>query len=181
MQRRNIVLRSAFVIIGLFTVFGLAGQSVAAQGEEITFRISAYACDSDPGDVSQAAGNIPDTCDPVAGVSYDVAGEDGATIGSCTTDASGMCSLQVPNEENVTVTEDTSTIPAGFVALENPISTTAVTEFAGALFIHVPAATDLPDTGSGVSATTASAALVSMTAAALLCASSAVLVRRQPA
>lgn len=112
--------------------------------EQITFRISKYTCPEDPGNVSVAAGNIPASCAPTAGVGFSVAAQDGTQIGTCTTDGTGVCSLQVPNEATVTVTEDTTTAPAGYAPRENPITTQAVTEFAGALFINLPVSAPPP-------------------------------------
>lgn len=179
MRRNTIAIRSAFVLIGFLTMLGITGPSVAAQNSEIPFRIYAFACESDPGNVSVPAGNIPETCDPVEGVTYNVATADGTTIGSCTTDASGMCSLQAPNEEDVTVTDDASTRPTGYAPRENPISTTAVTEFAGTEFYYLPETTDLPDTGIGLAPSTTDYTLVSVTAAAVLCGSTALLIRHR--
>lgn len=110
--------------------------------------------------------------------------EDGTFTGSCTTDDTGLCSLMVPNEATVTVTEDTTTAPAGTVPRENPITTQAVTEFAGALFINLPAdePTELPDTGAGVGADESSTALITSTlVATMLTGSAAVLIRRRAA
>lgn len=178
-----------FVLASLLLITGFASPAAFAQQptEEITFRISKYACDRDPGNVSPAAGNIPDYCDPTAGVTFTVETEDGSFTGSCTTESSGMCSLMVPNEATVTVTEDLTTAPDLTVPRENPITTQAVTEFAGALFINLPAPrgdepTDLPDTGAGVAAAERDASLfVSALAATLLSGSAALLIRRRAA
>lgn len=181
--------RLILLLSSLLLVASYASPAVSAQDvpEEITFRISKYTCARDPGNVSTAAGNIPDYCEPTAGVSFTVESEDGAFTGSCTTDDSGLCSLMVPNEATVTVTEDTTTAPAGTVPRENPITTQAVTEFAGALFINLPAPgddepTELPDTGAGVTVAESSTALiVSALAATMLSGSAAVLIRRRAA
>jgi hypothetical protein len=86
-----------------------------------------------------------------------------------------MCIVSVPNEATVVVTEDVSTVTEGYAPRENPITTQAVTEFAGAVFVNILQAppddgddngdtddgTDdgtgddsvtLPDTGSGTAA-----------------------------
>jgi hypothetical protein len=144
--KRSVLLALAVVI----TLLG-AYRSVGAQGEVIDFTIGKFTCPTDPGNVSLAAGNIPDECDPTAGVSFTLALDDGTEIGSCTTDASGICKIQAPNEAMVTATEDISTAPAGYAPRENPISTQAVTEFAGALFINLPV-TQPPVVGVGTTA-----------------------------
>ncbi len=193
MRRSTLWLRLAVVLVGLLTLLGLTGSLAAAQ-EEITFRIAKFTCSQDPGNVSLAAGNIPDYCDPTAGVAFTVTAEDGTTIGSCTTDATGLCSLNVPNEATVTVTEDETTGPAGYVPRENPITTQAVTEFAGALFINIPAATpqptaapqptqvpQMPSTGAGPRASMVDPWLIGVLAGSLLCGSLALSVRRRSA
>ncbi len=91
-----------------------------------------------------AAGNIPDDCVPTSGVAFAVTAADGSAVGSCSTDDTGLCIVRVPNEAIVTVTEDTTTSPAGTAPRENPITTQAVTEFAGALFINLPTGGETP-------------------------------------
>jgi hypothetical protein len=119
----------------------------------LDFRIAAFTCPSDPGDVSLAAGNIPETCAPTVGAAFTVAGADGAQLASCAADADGICVVQLPNEAAVTVTEDVTTLPTGYAPRENPIATEVRTEFAGALFINLPIAPPTlaiePTVGSG--------------------------------
>ena len=87
----------------------------------------------------------------------------------------------------MTVTEDTTTAPAGTTPRQNPITTQAVTEFAGALFINMPAPggdepADLPATGVGVAAAERDESLiVSALAATMLSGSAALLIRRRAA
>jgi hypothetical protein len=118
-----------FAMAVVFTILGfqLGLHPTGAQDQMIDFTIGKFTCPTDPGSVSLAAGNIPDECDPTAGVSFTVAMDDGTEIGSCTTDDSG------------------------FEPRENPISTQAVTEFAGALFINLPV-TQPPVVGVGTTA-----------------------------
>lgn len=149
----------AFVCI-LASTLAVGAASAQDAPAEISFTVASYSCDSDPGQVSLAAGNIPDSCTPDAGAVAEVALQDGTAVGTCTTDASGLCTLQAPNEATVVVTLDESTVASGNTPRENPITTQVITEFASALFINVPAApapvetpvppTNLPDTGSGV-------------------------------
>lgn len=110
------------------------------QAPLLDFRIDAFACPADPGDVGLAAGNIPATCAPTAGVAFSVAGTDGAKLAVCTTNADGFCVVRLPDGTAVTVTEDVATLPAGYAPRENPIATEVRTEFAGALFINLPVA-----------------------------------------
>jgi hypothetical protein len=180
--------RLAVLLVALLTVFAFLSPVVSAQ-QEIDFRIFNYTCPLDPGNVSVNAGNIPADCTPTSGVSFSVTAADGTAIGTCTTDANGVCILQVPNESTVTVTEDESTGPAGYVPRENPITTQAVTEFAGALFINIPAAApqptavpSLPGTGTGPSdgAPPIGLWLIALLAASLLTGSLVTRLRREP-
>jgi len=176
MPRPTRLFQLAVVLISLAMILGV-GASASAQ-QEITFRIGKFTCSQDPGRVSLAAGNIPDDCTPTSGVTFTVTAQDGSTIGSCTTDGTGICSLPVPNEATVTVTEDETTGPVGYAPRENPITTQAVTEFAGALFINLPAVDGLPDTGSGVTSPTGTSPLVGLLLAAAVCGGLAVASRR---
>ncbi len=148
--------RLTLFVTCLLLVAGFASPAVAQDGStDISFTVSAYTCEQDPGTVSVAAGNIPGDCVPTAGVSFTVATDDGSFSDVCTTDDSGNCSVMVPNEAMVTVTEDTSTAPANTAPRENPITTEAVTEFAGALFINLrPALRPLRSRSSSASRST---------------------------
>ncbi len=129
------------------SAMALSQLTASAQGEMIDFRVAKYTCETDPGNISPTADNAPADCDLTAGVSFTIEAEglDGPL--TCTTDDTGICIVQVPNEAAVTVTEDTSTAPDGYAPRENPIETQAVTEFAGAVFVNLPI--ELPDTGTG--------------------------------
>lgn len=163
-HRRSPITRVALLLSGLLAIAALLAPVASAQTTStpeplITFRVSSYTCPTDPGNVSVAAGNIPDSCTPDADLTYHLTAADGTALGSCTTDANGLCALEVPNEVTVTVTQDTP--PTGTAPRENPITTQAVTEFAGALFINLPTAAEtpvteptLPNTGSGPATST---------------------------
>ena len=166
--------RALLVLAAVTALFGFAALAPPAAAQDapatITFRISKYSCPTDPGRVSPAVGNIPEECDPVGGVTFTVALEDGTVVGTCTTDATGLCQLQAPNEATVVVTEDVSTVPAGYRPRENPITTRVVTEFAGALFINLPQVTTPPKTGVGfapVAAVSGAAGAVALGASGL--------------
>lgn len=161
MKRHHLSITRLFVLVCIVVASLAAGAASAQEAPtEIGFTVASFSCDSDPGQVSLAAGNIPDSCAPDAGAFAQVTLEDGTTVGTCTTDASGLCTLQAPIEATVVVTLDESTVASGNTPRENPITTQVITEFASALFINVPAApapvetpvppTQLPDTGSGV-------------------------------
>ena len=150
MDRLAAAVRSLIVAAALLG--GLALVSGVAAQETISLAIAKFTCPTDPGRVSLPAGNIPAECDPVAGVVFTAAAADGTDLGSCTTNADGLCRLDVPSGADVVVTEDVSTGPAGYRPRENPVRTRAVTEFANALFINLPEVTAPPTTGTGVAA-----------------------------
>jgi hypothetical protein len=143
--------RLTLIAIAIVVAFLGTHRPAAVKEPLIDFTIGKFTCPTDPGNVSLAAGNIPDECTPTSGILFTVAQDDGTEIGSCTTSDSGICKVKVPNEAMVTVTEDTSTLAAGFAPRENPIATQAVTEFAGALFINLPS-TQPPVVGAGTTA-----------------------------
>lgn len=154
---------------------------IAAQ-EEINFDIAKFDCERDPmeagDDISLPGAITPDYCTPVSGVAFEVALENGDVIGSCTTDESGICSLSVPFEATVVVTEDVTTGTAGYAPVENPITTQAVTEFAHAMFINVPETTELPDTGVGSTASSSGSAFGGFMLAMFVCAALGLGIRR---
>lgn len=160
MKRHQLRIVRVFALIAIaLASLGMAATSAQDVPTEIDFTIASFTCTSDPGQVSMAAGNIPDTCTPDVGAVASVALQDGTAVGSCTTDASGICKLQAPNEATVVVTLDAATLASGATPRENPVTTQVVTEFAGAIFINLPAApaptavpAELPDTGVGTAA-----------------------------
>jgi hypothetical protein len=122
----------------------------------LDFRIAAFNCPDDPGNVSMAAGNIPDACEPAAGAFFTVTDLGGIWQAECTAGDDGLCTVQLPDGLAVLVSEDESSIAAGYVPRDNPIATEVRTEFAGALFINLPSAqpADMtlvvnPTTGTG--------------------------------
>jgi len=131
----------------------VASASAGEPVPEIDFRILKIDCTEDPGTFPE--GEIPEGCSAVEGVDFTIEIDAGETL-ECTTNAEGRCTVQVPSEANVTVTEDEATGTDGYAPRENPIETQAVTEFAGAVFVNLPVeeppTTDLPDTGAGVAA-----------------------------
>lgn len=126
----------------LLLVTGVASPIVSAQDPPapatINFVAAAFICESDPGDVSFAAGNVPPTCTPTPGVWFSASTEAGPVEPGCSTDGTGTCLLVVSVDTMVTVTQDTTTTSlAGTVPKLNPITTSAST---GATFINLPLA-----------------------------------------
>ena len=170
-ERMDIGIRAAFgalVAVALALGVVVAPGSAAAQNEapeEIDFLIYAVNCETDPGVVSPAQGELPADCAGEVGVTATVELTDGTEVATCTTDADGFCTVQAPNEAEVVVTVDETTVLAGYAPRENPITTQVVTEFAGATFVNLPVADDdgeddgtggdtggtttLPNTGAG--------------------------------
>lgn len=155
MSRQARALRTILFVITLLALWSAGVPHASAQTQMIDLTIAKFNCQTDPGRISLAKGNIPADCAPAANVTFTVTlTADGSNLGSCTTAANGICKVSVPNEANVTVTEDTSTGPAGFAPRDNPIQTQAVTEFASAVFVNLP--TTMPTTGAGTAAGTSS-------------------------
>ena len=147
----------ALVALALAVGVVVAPTATAAQEapEEIDFLIYAVNCESDPGTVSPAQGQLPADCAGEVGVVATVALTDGTEVATCTTDADGFCTVQAPNEADVVVTADETTVLEGYSPRENPIATQVVTEFAGVTFVNLPVA-DEADDGTDGDATGAS-------------------------
>ena len=184
--RQFCVARCVALLFFVMPLFVLSNVSAQEEPTEIDFTIASFSCTSDPGQVSLAAGNIPDSCTPDSGAVANVALQDGTDVGSCTTDATGICKLQAPNEASVVVTLDTTTLAGSVAPRENPISTQVVTEFAGALFINLPTApaptavpSELPDTGTGPESRSSEGWLYSAAIVTFASAAVALGVRRQ--
>jgi hypothetical protein len=118
-------------------------------------------------------------CAPGSGIWFEATAPDGAVYGSCVTELSpnglsGLCSIVVPYDTTVIVTEDIDTIPAGYAPRENPISVEIPPPpldgpINGAVFVNLPTTgeqssddedatgdaselpTSLPQTGVGLS------------------------------
>lgn len=85
--------------------------------------IYALTCQSDPGQLSPIGldvDGLPEGCTYAEDVNFDVLGEDGATIGECTTSSNGICTVITSVGATVTVEEETGTVPDGFAPRENP-------------------------------------------------------------
>ncbi|HEV2128669.1 MAG TPA: hypothetical protein VGR22_08635 [Thermomicrobiales bacterium] len=166
------------VFIALALALGaMLAFTPAVSAQEIAFRVTKYTCETDPGQISPIADNAPEDCELTEGVSFSIQVVGTDTVLQCATDATGQCSVQVESESEVIVTEDISTVPAGYSPRDNPIETTAVTEFAGAVFVNLPTGngngetpTELPETGSGdtVIATSGAAGMLTVIAVVAL-------------
>lgn len=63
---------------------------------------------------------IEDTA-PTEGVLVEVSAPEGGSLGSCTTDATGACALDIEWFPTVTLTFDEATIPDGYALTGNPV------------------------------------------------------------
>lgn len=103
------------------------------------FPITVYTCDSDPGAISPEMGLLPDDCAMQAGARVTVKlTEENRVLGSCMTNASGVCTVMTPSNVRVTVTIALASLPAGYAPRTNPVETVVFTEFAGAVFVLLP-------------------------------------------
>lgn len=83
--------------------------------------IRAWVCDKDPGGIlsTQAA---PGCSHAPGGVRFTVQDESGQPAGECVTNRNGECDVNLFDGEQVTITEDASTVPNGATPKQNPIS-----------------------------------------------------------
>ncbi len=122
----------------------------------VDFPITAYLCDTDPGDYNPNRGDVlGGGCVPADGVSFSVAeSSTGVVFGSCTTFA-GRCTVAAPQSltDPLVITEDVTTVPAGYAPRENPVTSINFSEFAEAIFFNIrtggapPAETPEPSAG----------------------------------
>ncbi|HEV2529590.1 MAG TPA: excalibur calcium-binding domain-containing protein [Thermomicrobiales bacterium] len=106
----------------------------------VSFPITAYLCDSDPGDYNPNRGDVlGGGCVPADGISFTVAeSSTGVVFGTCTTFA-GRCVVDAPQSltDPLVITEDVTTVPAGYAPRENPVSVINFSEFAEAIFFNI--------------------------------------------
>lgn len=109
------------LLAALFLVLGIGAaapaSSLGAQdGPSVTtFTITVLTC-LEPG----CTEFIEDTA-PTEGVSVEVSTLEGGSLGSCTTDTTGACSLDIEWFPTVTLTFDEGTIPEGYDLTGNPV------------------------------------------------------------
>ena len=151
-MRRSLTLLRGLGLL-LLVVGLLVPMSVSAQGdatptpessEPTGYPVTAYLCDSDPGNWSPYSGReIGGGCEPAAGIRFDVTAEIDPTYSEpCTTGQDGTCYLENPPYDlntpvTLTVTEDVSSLPDGYAPRQNPVTGANYTEFRGTTFINV--------------------------------------------
>ncbi len=113
--------RPRMVLAALFLVLGIgaaapASSLIAQDGPAVTtFAITVLTC-LEPG----CTEFVEDTA-PTEGVSVEVSSVEGKSLGSCTTDATGACSLDIEWFPIVNLTFDEGTIPEGYGLTGNPV------------------------------------------------------------
>ena len=104
-----------------------------------------YVCEQrpDPQSIAPGTTELPEGCTLAASAAFTVTGPDGVVYGSCTTPpGGGLCSVGAPAETDLLVTMDESTLPAGYLPIENPVPArlrNVANDADGAQFIILPA------------------------------------------
>jgi hypothetical protein len=129
----------------------------AAAQEAAYLHIVTYVCETDHEFIGGGFGEMPEDCHYQGGISIQATDQTGTMVAECTT-VIGGCSLELPFSTTITVTEDVSTVPAGYAPPRNPIvvDSPPAPGPAGAFsggdwikeFINV-ATVNLPATGAG--------------------------------
>lgn len=110
-----------------------------------TFDLPIYKllCEDDPGTTAASdfvmMGTLPAGCEQFAGVTVTVAAADGTVLGSCVTQATEPCYVNVPIGATVYATEDLTAVPEGYVPLNGETIEQEIPAFSEAwtLFINV--------------------------------------------
>jgi hypothetical protein len=171
-------MRRLFLGLCMALIFGLSVSAprVAAQDDKFALAIAAINCSSPPGSNEDPFFNDLPDCVPNPNIAFVVTdASTGAVIGSCVTVFHNVppdshtpqgCGVFVDYAATVIVTEDTSTVPVGYLPVENPISITAPdvpghgvspeANFLNVLQAASPGGDDsspqLPSTGTGTTA-----------------------------
>jgi len=156
-MRRVVVVGTLIVAVAVGSLVSVSGGGASAQGsgKEVALLIEVLNCES-----PEELGAGP--CEPAAGVDVSVASTSGEALGSCTTEAGtiqtmdvGFCYVDVP-VGNVVVTEDVNTVAEGYAPVENPRTVevrapdpTVQDYLPVALFFNVPVTIAEPDTEEG--------------------------------
>jgi hypothetical protein len=115
---RRVLSAASLLLLLLGSVAGAAAQS----GDYLL--IYTYTCETYHEDIFVGFGELPEDCAMTGGVSISVTDQTGTVVSECTTSEvewPGACSVQVPLGTTITVTEDVSTVPAGYAPTRNPI------------------------------------------------------------
>lgn len=123
------------------------------QGEQPdTFDLPIYKllCAEYPGDMAASdfvmGGVLPAGCEQYGGVTVTIADEGGEVLGSCVTEATQPCYVNVPIGATVYATEDLTTVPAGYAPVngETIVQEIPPASEAWILFVNVEVATPEP-------------------------------------
>jgi hypothetical protein len=148
-------MRGAFVAFAaLLSLLSSFGAASAQSGDHVL--VLTYVCETYHNAIGGGFGVMPEDCHYEGGISIIVTDQSGTVVAECTSSESvnpGWCSIQVPLGTPITITEDVSTVPAGYAPTRNPIVTNtppppgATGEWIKE-FINV-ATVNLPTTGAG--------------------------------
>jgi hypothetical protein len=117
----------------------IAGGTPARAQEQSGFPVIVLACGEDPGDIHiPMEGFPPEGCLFVLGVTVLATAEDGSTLGSCTTDRGGGCSLPVPPNGSAMLTQDRGTLPAGYASRVDPLLVGNHADFSTGVVVNLP-------------------------------------------
>lgn len=111
-----------------------------------------YLCETDHEFIGGGFGEMPADCHYQGDITIQATDPTGTVVAECTT-VIGGCSLALPYSTTITVTEDVSTVPAGYAPPRNPIVVASPpAPIAGDWikeFINVRGGVTLPSTGAG--------------------------------
>lgn len=128
-------------LLSLLVPARLSAQQATEGPHMLDLPILVAACERDPGNQLQPGGGrfspqqvMEDhDCEPVADVSVTVSNRDIGFFARCETDDEGMCRVGAPTdpERELMVAVHVSTVPPGYVPVENVTPTVHYTEFTG--------------------------------------------------
>lgn len=120
-----------------------ADSEATPPADTADFPVYAVTCDEDPGEVPNPIGQQypPDGCVPAEGVAIAAATEDGTPLDTCATDDRGFCTVAVPIETPIVLTQDPATAPDGYAPREGSLAEEFRGEFSAAVFVNLPAGT----------------------------------------
>jgi hypothetical protein len=153
---RQIVLRWRILLAVIPLVVMTAGTApvaIASQQDGHPFEIGATLCERTPATLSPSA-LAEAGCEPAPGVAIEVHNEGGEILGGCLTSPAvdtariATCVIPLPFDTAVTAYEDESTLPPGYLPLEQGLfertPPPGVVGYPPQFFINVPSTQELP-------------------------------------
>jgi hypothetical protein len=115
---RRAIFTASLVLLTLGSFHPVAAQS----GDHVL--VLTYLCETYHDAIGGGFGVVPADCHYEGGITIIVTDQSGTVVAECTSSESdhpGWCSIQVPLGTTITITEDVSTVPAGYAPTRNPI------------------------------------------------------------